>query len=78
MKKITLLAAIVITSALASCTKNHTCSCTTTSSHGGVNISSTSTIVVDKSTKASAAGGNCASYTETQGGETMTVACSIN
>ncbi|MCA6435228.1 MAG: hypothetical protein ACK5QC_10860 [Bacteroidota bacterium] len=67
MKKITILAVALVAISFASCKKDRTCSCTTTSTPPtGAAFTSTEEVTIKKVTKGQAKDGECRSYTTQQ------------
>lgn len=75
MKKVLLFAAVVSAFTFASCAKDRTCTCVTTSTVPG-STSSTDIVTYPKSHKEDARR-RCLSGTSTSGGYTTTVACTL-
>jgi hypothetical protein len=76
MKKVLLMAAVIVAS-LASCKKDHTCTCTTVSSYGGTSTTSDPEVTVYPSSKKSAAMSHCLSSTSTSTYGTSTTTCDL-
>lgn len=73
MKKVLFMAAVIVAS-LASCKKDHTCTCTSSNSFGTGDPEVT---VYPKSTKG-AARSKCLSYTTTSTSGVTTTTCTLN
>lgn len=74
MKKVLLFIAVVSAASFASCKKDRTCTCTTTSTgYSGTPVVTTYV----KSTK-SAARANCLNYTTTSGSTVFTTTCTLD
>jgi hypothetical protein len=76
MKKVLLFVAVIAAFSFASCKKDHTCTCTTTSTQPG-STSYTSVKTYTKAKKGDAKKA-CASYTQPNGSYTETTTCSLN
>jgi hypothetical protein len=74
MKKVLFMAAVIVAS-LASCKKDRTCTCTTTSTYPGA--TSTTDIVTYNKAKKHDVRGMCLSTTTTDGGYTTTKDCTL-
>jgi hypothetical protein len=76
MKKVLLLAAVVVAS-LASCKKDHTCTCTTTVTYSGTTVVGDPEVTEYPSSKKSAARAHCLSSTTTSTYGTSTTTCDL-
>jgi hypothetical protein len=76
MKKVLFMAAVIVAS-LASCKKDHTCTCTTTSSYGGSSVTGDPVVTVYPSSKKAAARSHCLSSTSTSTYGTSTTTCDL-
>jgi hypothetical protein len=76
MKKVLLMAAVIVAS-LASCKKDHTCTCTTVSTYGGSSTTGDPVVTEYPKSKKSAARSHFLSSTSTYSGVTSTTTCTL-
>jgi hypothetical protein len=72
MKKGLILPALLLTIGFVSCKKDYTCTCTSSPGSGAPSVKKI--IGVSKKT----ANANCASYTDSNSGGTITVSCALS
>jgi hypothetical protein len=76
MKKVLLMAAVVVAS-LASCKKDHTCTCTSTTTYSGGSFTGDPVVTEYPKSKKAAARSHCLSSTSTDSGSTTTRTCTL-